>query len=197
MLRLRKIATTIDSKKKKKNWSLHSLASMVYEQQYDDQSDDNSTNIVNNINNNIKNNNNGSNNFNDSDNADILLQDVNIRLAHQYENCVEMSNQVLLLDQKLSSTSTSTSSSTNTNTNTSTNTQTKKKNKNKRNDKRRKVIKAVNQVITNDNDSNNFQSKFQEWMDQTKTIELEKQKAIKGLNNLQVLHADTFKVHYI
>ena len=111
--------------------------------------------------------------------ADVLLQDVNHRLAKQYDKCVEMINQVRKIDEKGMKNNGNSSNV----------------NMNNRDSKRgtKKVIKAVNQSL------NTFYhpNKLRDWMDHMKVINLEKQKAIKGLNNLEVLHSDTFKVIFI
>lgn len=159
---------TIQSNNAKQRWSLQSLASMK------DPTillDDNKTIVVDKegkkLNVQFKN--------KSSYNADVLLQDLNCRLAQQYEKCSEMLHQIMTLDTSSNNSFVHTSSSSNNN-NTSTSGE-------------RKVIKAVNQVVTNGNYLKQFMN-----INSREIIEMEKQKIIKVIKNLEILHKDTFKV---
>lgn len=109
-----------------------------------------------------------------ANNADVLLQDISYRLANQNEKCTEMLNQVIRFGG------------------TKTNNDDNGNSKNDGGVARGKgnVIKAVNQVVNNPN----MTSSLKEWICRIEMIETEKQKAVKGLKNLKILHADTLKV---
>ncbi len=110
-------------------------------------------------------------------NANVLLEDLNCRLEKQHEKCIEMLHHIMSLG-----TSSSSGSSSMPNNNTTTNTSTIGD---------RKVIKAVNQIVTNG--TSNYFNQFIN-IHSREIIEMEKQKIIKVIKNLEILHKDTFKV---
>ncbi len=123
-----------------------------------------------------------------SQNAEILLRDVNVRLAEQYEKCVEMMHQVTDIDERIKNDFHDTSRNIG------------KKSINsgieehKFDDNGRKVIRAVNQnFAANMNTIQSF-NKVKQRTQRMKEIEQKQKVAIKGLRNLEILHSDTWKV---
>ena len=124
------------------------------------------------------------NNNNNSKNAQVLLQDINYRLCNQYHKCIQMMNQVkntIHEEQSLLVV---------------------KNNNDKKHqdDTKPKVIKAINQRVDIYDSSNSYYNKInkdytysKQNMDQIKKIiQEEKEKVLKILHNLQLLHFDTF-----
>ena len=170
-------------KSKIKKWSLQSLASM---NEPPSSMYPSNAPTVTPTKNNIKyhNNNNNNNNNKKKKNAQVLLQDINYRLCNQYHKCIQMINQVkntIHEEQSLLVV---------------------KNNNDKKHqdDTKPKVIKAINQRVDKYDNSNNYYNKIKkdytyskQNMDQIKKIiQEEKEKVLKILHNLQLLHFDTF-----
>jgi len=157
---------------KKQIWSLQSLAAMSFTNS-DCNSNTGSTNIT-------------------SENASILLQDVNYRLDNQYRKCVEMIDQVLRFSAE-NNHNTNSNASVHSIDDRSSNTSSS----NRRTKGNKKIIKAVNQLISTRQSGGvrtNYHSQMKEAIQRAQKIQMETQKVIRGLNNLKILHADTFQL---
>ena len=104
-----------------------------------------------------------------SSTAEILLSEVNVRLASQHQKCLKMMDS---LGTKYEDTSPSANTTSTCAGNSSSNT----------------IIRAVNQPLS----LHGFSPK--QWSDRAQQIENSKNVALKGLKNLEILHADTFSI---
>ena len=153
----------------KRKWTLMSLASM------------NSSHT--NIHNNANDDDGEKENF--SKHTDILLEDVNYRLAQQYQKCLEMSLEVQKIGENTKNSDSNSRNTTTIKINNTNDDQTKMKKKKKE----KKVIRAVNQHVSGRKVS------LKDWMQSIAMIEKEKKKALKGLHDLKILHYDTYQVN--
>ncbi len=145
-----------------------------------------------------------------SQNSEILLQDVNIRLAQQYEKCLEMTHQVKHMDRRIMMMNQVNQDSSSIHTRTDDDDgddydgeEEEEKEKQRLDDKGRKVIKAVNQNIVTKNNFGTLMMKMKKKKNDKemnmitthmKNYEIDQKAALKGLKNLEILHSDTFKV---
>ena len=104
-----------------------------------------------------------------SSTAEILLSEVNVRLASQHQKCLKMMDS---LGTKYEDTSPSANTTSTCAGSSSSNT----------------IIRAVNQPLS----MHGFSPK--QWSDRAQQIENSKHIALKGLKNLEILHADTFSI---
>jgi len=97
--------------------------------------------------------------------ADTLLSEVNVRLARQHKKCLEMIDEVS--GNKVHSSSLSNDND-------------------EEKSPTRRIIRAVNNPMQG--------MSFKEWMHRSQVSKKEKEVALKALNDLEILHADTFAI---
>ncbi len=104
--------------------------------------------------------------------AEVLLTDVNMRLATQHKTCLDMIAQLELGKGEGSEEIKSKS----------------KANSENKNKSGKIIIRAVNNPVQRDMRS------FREWIERKQQVEEGKEQALKILKDLEILHADTFAV---
>jgi hypothetical protein len=105
--------------------------------------------------------------------ADVLLTEVNVRLASQHKKCIDM------MDRLQSSADDGSSSSVRSDRHPSTSTTQNQK----------KVIRAINLPISLQKGLT-----LKQWTERTQKVQQKKEKALQTLQNLEILHADTFAI---